>query len=73
MNAHASFRQAKFSSICRVAELGNLVKGTTTISLDHELMLSGLWVKYRGCQWFVSDSSVATRHMVCAGLELSEA
>ena len=67
------FRQAMFSSICSVAELGNLVEQTTTVSLDHELMLSELYVTYRGCQRFVSDSSVATLHMGCAGLELSEA
>jgi len=56
-----------------VSELGILVKQTTTVSLDHELMLSGFCVTYKGCQWFVSDSSVANLHMGCAGLELSEA
>jgi hypothetical protein len=40
MNAYAIYRQAMFLSICLVAELGNLVKQTTTVLLDHELMLS---------------------------------
>jgi hypothetical protein len=56
-----------------VVELGNLVKQTATVSLNHELMLSGLCVTDRGCQWFVSDSSVAARYMGCAGLDVSEA